>query len=83
MNRPKELDYIKVWAVYLIGNFAGVQLAGYLGGIFAGHLQQGGVSLETIRLIIWAFGMALACVISYILLRFSIGFFIVRKMTRS
>ncbi len=78
-NAVRETDYIKAWALFLLGLWAGYYVAGLVGGVTGFFIGNAGGSNRAIKLASGAGGLAVAIVGSYVSFRFTVSKIILRK----
>jgi hypothetical protein len=80
MNKPlKETDYIKAWALFLLGLWAGYYVSGLVGGLTAFFIANAGGSTQVVKFASGAGGLLVAIVGSYVSFRFTVSKIILRR----
>jgi high-affinity Fe2+/Pb2+ permease len=75
----RETDYIKAWALFLLGLWAGYYVAGLVGGLTGFFIGNVGGSTHVIKLASGAGGLMVAIVGSYLSFRFTVSKIILRR----
>jgi hypothetical protein len=78
-NAVRETDYIKAWALFLLGLWAGYYLAGLVGGVTSFFIATAGGSTQVVKLASGAGGLVVAIVGSYLSFRFTVSKIILRR----
>jgi len=72
-NCLRERDYIKAWALFLLGLWAGYYVSGLVGGLIGYFIANAGGSVRAVKLASGAGGLFVAIVGSYLSFRFTVS----------